>query len=371
MATATLASPGSVFHVTLSRARNERHRDAARELVEFLARLARLAGPFDVAVLSWAAVPGRVYVGLAGAGDAVRAVAERARSALARSLAGATDPSTAGDLIAGDGPAFVAEMIAFHHNAPVRAGLCASAWDSAMTSHRAYVHLAPRPGFLACSRGLALCGMADTPAGRRQFDEAILLRATRRAPGGLPDDEARTASRGPRPRQDGDVTRPGRRRRADRPPTCAPAQPPAVPRRVVAFAAAALGVGVDELRGPAGAGLQRLGQRASIWCWIERFRGAPGDIAAALSLSPTAVAGELASLRGATDDVARRLGNCLASELAAGDRPRPSVGVPRPTTGGAPAAAHPAPSDYTDVMSSHPPTALSDVLTARRFAATD
>lgn len=49
--------------------------------------------------------------------------------------------------------------IAYIHNNPVRANVASSARDSAWTSHRAYIGLAPRPAWLAVDEGLARCGV--------------------------------------------------------------------------------------------------------------------------------------------------------------------------------------------------------------------
>jgi len=55
-------------------------------------------------------------------------------------------------------PANVADLIAYIHNNPVRAGVVARARDSSWTSHRAYVGLVQRPDWLHVDEGLALAG---------------------------------------------------------------------------------------------------------------------------------------------------------------------------------------------------------------------
>lgn len=56
---------------------------------------------------------------------------------------------------------FVAKLIAYIHNNPVRAGVVRNARDSDWTSHAAYVGLGDTPPWLHVSEGLARCGLSS------------------------------------------------------------------------------------------------------------------------------------------------------------------------------------------------------------------
>ena len=85
-------------------------------------------------------------------------------------------------------------LIAYLHNNPVRAGIVSNAARSAWTSHRAYLSLAERPSWLAVPQALDLCGISDTPGGRRTFQELVTsLAAT--GSDWFPDDAETRAAR--------------------------------------------------------------------------------------------------------------------------------------------------------------------------------
>lgn len=61
-------------------------------------------------------------------------------------------------------------LAAYIHNNPVRAHVVGRAIDSEWSSHGAYVRGSGCPPSLNVARGLALCGCAPSPDGRRSFD---------------------------------------------------------------------------------------------------------------------------------------------------------------------------------------------------------
>jgi putative transposase len=65
-----------------------------------------------------------------------------------------------------------ANLIAYVHNNPVRAGLVGDAAESAWSSHRAYLG-GPAPAWLDVDRGLALSGFGSSRAGRLGFDQYV------------------------------------------------------------------------------------------------------------------------------------------------------------------------------------------------------
>ncbi len=70
----------------------------------------------------------------------------------------------------------VAELVAYIHNNPVRAGVVADPAESTWTSHRYYLGVAVAPAWLDVARGLSLCGFDASPSGRRAFHEFVLKR---------------------------------------------------------------------------------------------------------------------------------------------------------------------------------------------------
>ena len=58
-------------------------------------------------------------------------------------------------------PDSVGSLLAYIHNNPVRAGLCATAAESSWTSHRAYIGRARVPPWLHVTEGLARAGFQD------------------------------------------------------------------------------------------------------------------------------------------------------------------------------------------------------------------
>jgi hypothetical protein len=82
-----------------------------------------------------------------------------------------------------------AEVIAYIHNNPVRAGLVARARESSWSSHQAYVGLVARPAWLDVREGLRRAGCG---ADSRRFDE--LVAGSSDATLELPDLEAARAA---------------------------------------------------------------------------------------------------------------------------------------------------------------------------------
>ena len=67
----------------------------------------------------------------------------------------------------------VANLIAYQHNNPVRAGVVPSAEASSWTSHRIYIGKVGRLDWLHSDFGLDLCGFRRDQAGRQSFDKFV------------------------------------------------------------------------------------------------------------------------------------------------------------------------------------------------------
>lgn len=68
---------------------------------------------------------------------------------------------------------YLAPLLAYIHNNPVRAGVVADPADSDWTSHRAYLGAVEAPRWLNVELGLALCGYSSTPSGRLSFHDFV------------------------------------------------------------------------------------------------------------------------------------------------------------------------------------------------------
>jgi hypothetical protein len=76
----------------------------------------------------------------------------------------------------------LAQLLAYVHNNPVRAGVIKDPADSSWSSHRAYIGDVPAPPWLDVELGLSLAGFDASPRGRLAFHEYVCSRA------GLPRD---------------------------------------------------------------------------------------------------------------------------------------------------------------------------------------
>lgn len=150
--------------------------DADRDL--YLRHLGICVQRTDWLLLSYCLMDDCIHLGLE-AGDApIDVLVQPLHAALARRWRSDSPVfERRYELAVADDEAFAGHLISFHHNAPVRAGVAATAWDSDWTSHGAYLRLAPRPPWLAAARGLALCGLPDDAAGRMRFDETTHRRS--------------------------------------------------------------------------------------------------------------------------------------------------------------------------------------------------
>jgi hypothetical protein len=70
-------------------------------------------------------------------------------------------------------PGRAAQLLAYLHNNPVRAGVVDNAGASTWSSHRAYTGEVPAPPWLAVEAGLALCGFDSSSSGRAAFDAFV------------------------------------------------------------------------------------------------------------------------------------------------------------------------------------------------------
>jgi hypothetical protein len=67
----------------------------------------------------------------------------------------------------------MADLVAYIHNNPVRAGVVGHPAESTWTSHRAWIGIEPRPNWLGVERGLHLAGFDDSDLGRKHFGSYV------------------------------------------------------------------------------------------------------------------------------------------------------------------------------------------------------
>ncbi len=233
------------------------------------------------------------------------------------------------DQIVGATAEFAVHMIAFQHNATVRAGCGTTAWDSPWTSHRSYILLAPRLPSLAVYYGLQVCGFEDDGPGRQAFDELVYRRSVVREEHWLSPEyvvtvEARSKPllqwSPPEPVEPEDTERDTARLTHDS------AIPEPVPRehvlrhaqldadRLVLLACQLFYVERERLRSTARGDLLTLVRRAIVWAWIRGLGGRQAQIARALGRESNTCGRLLATVeRG--DDSAIVLANELVARM--------------------------------------------------------
>jgi hypothetical protein len=169
MRIARVTPPGLVHHV-ISRFIDDRwfvRTDADRE--RYLHLLGRALEKSDWSCLAYAIMSSHLHLALIAGERPAESWSRRVNPAFARWLNQTFDRG--GCVIASRAsmwisrPGRTAELIAYIHNNPVRAGVVARAVDSTWTSHRAYVGSAPCPAWLDTEAGLERAGLA-----RESFD---------------------------------------------------------------------------------------------------------------------------------------------------------------------------------------------------------
>jgi hypothetical protein len=205
-----------------------------------------------------------------------------------------------------------AELIAYIHNNPVRAGVVAEARSSSWSSHRAYLGTARTPRWLGVREGLERAGCGAAP---QRFEDLVngLVGATWE----LPDvDEARADLHRVGPFDVGTPT------------LSSPSEIPIVVRRVVArratvpellaVAAARLGTSTDEMGRRHGRGAVGTAKRVVIHA-AARLGISISDVSAALNISRQR-GGQIA--QGSLSAEEQELVRALIAALAAGAVPQ-------------------------------------------------
>lgn len=171
---ARIHAPGAVVHV-IARFVNREFRlagDAERAI--YLDALARSLVRTDWTMLAYALMSSHVHLALL-AGEAppwqlLKSLHTTVAQALNRAHGrfGPVFAERATTIVMA--VARLAELVAYLHNNPGRAGLVSEAAESRWTSHRAWIGHDPAPSWLAVDVGLVAAGFELGPAGRDAFD---------------------------------------------------------------------------------------------------------------------------------------------------------------------------------------------------------
>lgn len=170
-------TPGALIHV-ISRFVNYEYRLAGpAERALFLECLAASLAGTDWRLHAYALMSSHVHLALTSGHAPPRRLVQPLLGAVARRLnqhQGRFGPLV-GDratmlLVA---PTRAAELVAYLHNNPVRAGVAREAGHSDWTSHRAWVGQAPCPSWLAVDEGLSLAGYDSSAPQRSAFDRFV------------------------------------------------------------------------------------------------------------------------------------------------------------------------------------------------------
>lgn len=180
---ARLQAPGALVHV-IARFVNKEHRLAgAQEREAFLQRLPRALAQVDWTLHAYALMSNHVHLALLAGDEPLWRWSMSLHISIAKWLNrtqgrfGPVFAERATTLVMS--PERMAVLVAYLHNNPVRAGVCdrAAASLSTWTSHQAWLGREAAPPWLAVAEGLRLAGFAETPEGRRAFDDFVQERA--------------------------------------------------------------------------------------------------------------------------------------------------------------------------------------------------
>lgn len=165
--------PAMTYHLISRFVDREWFIQAEHEREHYLRLLGRALAESDWRVFSYAIMSNHIHLGLV-AGEQplaqwVRRVHTPFADSMNRTYGRIGVMFVRGPKMRPVPPENVGALIAYHHNNPVRAGLCANASGSDWTSHRAYVGTVPCPSWLHVEEGLARAGFDD----RRAFSAWI------------------------------------------------------------------------------------------------------------------------------------------------------------------------------------------------------
>jgi REP element-mobilizing transposase RayT len=160
--------PGSVYHLISRFVDREWFIRTSKEREHYLKLLCAALTESDWRLLAYAVMSNHIHLAMVAGTDALDSWLRRAHTPFADMMNNSYD--RIGPMFA-RGPKDhvmsapdVGNLIAYIHNNPVRAGVCAIASDTDWTSHRAYVGAAPVPGSLHVTEGLAYVGVGGAEA---------------------------------------------------------------------------------------------------------------------------------------------------------------------------------------------------------------
>jgi hypothetical protein len=181
-------APGTVQHLIGRFASKEFRICGDTERREYLRRAAKVAVRVDLLALAYALMSSHIHWATLAGLDPPGRFVSRLHGPFARWLN--IRQSRSGHvfmerftLLIFEGE-IIADLLAYIHNNPVRAGVVADPADSSWTSHRYYIGDAKAPPWLRVEQGLALAGFDASASGRLAFHEYVRARA------GLPRDDA-------------------------------------------------------------------------------------------------------------------------------------------------------------------------------------
>jgi REP element-mobilizing transposase RayT len=256
--------PGRVYHLIARFVDREWFITNERERLDYLRLLARAIATSDWRCFAFAVMSNHIHIGTVAGTRRLDSWLRRAHAPFATAMNRAYDrigpmfvrgPKSL--LVEADG---VADVIAYIHNNPVRAGLVDAASQTTWTSHRAYAGLAAVPGWLDVREGLARAGFND----RAAFDRWVAEPA-----------------RGEFDRNYDQIIA------YDAPPEHEPIST-LDPTVLVSAVADELGISVTQLRSPRRTAKEVCGREATVLC-AQRFGLDGATIAKALGVSQQAV----------------------------------------------------------------------------------
>lgn len=170
--------PNTLIHLIVRFHNHDDVLDSDEARAEYLTRVGRYFSKSDWWLLSYALMSTHVHLGVIAGAAPLASITKPINGSFAHWLKRSGRRRRLGHVVASrpsskELPLSAARnLIAYHHNNPVKAGVVAQARDSSWTSHRSYIR-GESQEWLHVELGLALCDLGTSKADRRRFDKMV------------------------------------------------------------------------------------------------------------------------------------------------------------------------------------------------------
>lgn len=179
---ARIHAPGALVHIIARTHNGEFRFDAPHRRTAIVTRIANAFTRSDWSLIAYAVMSNHYHLAAIAGARAPSSLLRPMQTAVARwvndedARFGAVFAERAATIVVPQSRA--AQLIAYIHNNPVRAGVASNAIDSDWTSHREYAGVSAPHERLDVERGLALLGLSTSERSRRSFERLVDDHAT-------------------------------------------------------------------------------------------------------------------------------------------------------------------------------------------------